>query len=211
MKKLWLFAMLFTIGCGGQLTVPAGGEEEGETVTLECKVEEGNFVCPVPEEGVTVTFFQGPQGEQGLQGEKGNKGDAGSQGLQGAPGEQGPVGLTGAKGDTGLTGPQGAKGDKGEPGDDAQSPFLSVDKLSHKGQCLFVGDDIWVEHEGGHVDVYNNDKCDHDPAPKKAYCDDINEGDLCLAGSSLIRVDKQGYKWHVYKETFAPHLVHDGR
>jgi len=99
-------------------------------------------------------------------------------------------------------GPQGLQGPAGA----ACEPcvYLTIDTLEHEGQCLFVGDDVWVEHEGGKVDVYNNAQCDHDPDPNQSYCDNLTENKTCWAGTSRVDVVKNGSEWKVYKLNVAP-------
>lgn len=112
-----------------------------------------------PQGSIGLTGAAGPQGVQGIQGVAGAKGATGATGPQGATGPTGPAGAAGATGPTGLTGPKGV--------------ITKITSIPTGGQCVNLGDGIYVENEGDHADIYNNSSCDHGPNPKKAYCDDM--------------------------------------
>jgi len=61
--------------------------------------------------------------------------------------------------------------------------------IPYKGQCVRVNDSIWVENEGNHMDVYNNDDCDHDPSPKRDYCNDRAPGQVCWVGCKQLSIE----------------------
>lgn len=189
MNKFLVFAIVALAGCGGRISVPAengdednaGGDSDASTTIIECTEESpSNFVCSVPSDQVLNVILQGEQGVPGLQGLQGDKGNGG---------EMGPPGPAGQDANSCL--------------------YLTIDELDHQGQCLFVGNDIWVEHEGGKVDVYNNSDCDHGPAPREAYCNDLGKNEVCWAGTSRIEVVKDGLNWKVYKLNVAPECVQD--
>lgn len=225
-------------------TAGAGGDADAEgTITIECtETNPDNFVCAIPEDEVLNLVLQGQKGEQGVPGEVGPQGLPGLNGVDGLPGAQGEKGETGdtgpigpqglqgpqgVQGFTGATGSQGLKGDKGDKGatgaagqDGAACLYLTIDQLNYEGQCLFVGDGIWVEHEGGKVDVYNNSSCAHSPSPKKAYCDNLIQDKVCWAGTNRIEVvkykvpshhddEEDKYVWKVYKFNVAPECSQD--
>jgi hypothetical protein len=94
-------------------------------------------------------------------------------GPQGAPGAQGPQG---AQGPRGIQGPAGPKGS-----------VVRIVSIPKKGACISLGDDVWVENEGSHADIYNNSNCDHGPSPKAVLCNDL-EGQSTNVESKACRV-----------------------
>lgn len=190
MKWVLLILACTIVACGGKAVVPGG---ENNEVTLDCQVEDERLVCDLPEsvagEGGNVTLT-GPQGEQGEPGPQGATGPRGPVGPKGDKGDRGGQGTKGDKGDKGERGPVGAtgpKGDKGDPGEDGdECVYLTIQALPNHGECVYLGHDIWVENEGNKVDVYNNDQCDHNPAPFDAYCDNLKPGHSCWVGTNQV-------------------------
>jgi len=146
-----------------------------------------------------VDGMDGTPGVMGPRGPKGPKGDNGDQGLpgpKGVTGEKGEKGDRGDKGDHGLPGvpgPKGPKGDKGDPG--SPGSVLKVHPLPNRGECVDLGDGVWAENEGGHADIYNNDKCDHGPSPRDHYCNDMRDGEsgnsneVCWVGRRQFSIE----------------------
>ena len=166
------------------------------------KGDKGDRGAPGPKGDKGDKGATGAQGEQGVQGEQGEKGDTGEAGAQGETGE------TGAQGEQGL---QGETGEQGPPGDPASAGlFLTVETIASDGQCKYMGDDIWVEHEGSVVDVYNNDDCDHGPVPKIAYCNNMGHYGFCWVDTHRVEAKKNGSAWVIYKLSIDPDLVHFG-
>lgn len=143
----------------------------------------------------------GPSGPKGLKGDTGDQGPRGLQGIQGKQGDQGPRGLIGNDGPQGPAGPRGPKGDDGDPG-----VLLTVTKIPVHGQCVDLGGNIWIENEGAHADIYNNDLCDHGPSPRKVYCNNIksDEGnsEVCWVGRRQFSIQGKYSSMHVYELDF---------
>ena len=213
MNKVLILGLVALVGCGGKMTVVdppdetsgAPGGDADETITIECtETTPENFVCAIPGDQVLNLVLQGQRGEQGSQGL------AGTQGVQGEKGDTGDAGLPGEQGSQGLQGPQGEAGPQGLPGNDAPAcAYLTIDRLEYQGQCLYLGNDLWAEHEGGKVDIYNNAQCDHGPSPKKSHCDNLCNGQSCWVGTNKIEVFKDGHDWKVYKLNVSPECSQD--
>lgn len=61
-----------------------------------------------------------------------------------------------------------------------------VDAPIHGACYELVEDTLWAENEGDHIDVYNNSDCDHGPAPKGDYCNNVYEQEVCPVGDYLV-------------------------
>lgn len=189
LKHIALLFIIATTACSGSRSAaPQDGGEEGTEVTLDCDVQGEDLVCQLPEgfvSGDGQVILVGPQGEPGIQGQQGPvgpKGDKGEAGLQGLPGPQGPKG---DRGEQGLQGPVGPQGEQGPAGQDATAcTQLEVFPIPVRGACVSVAEGIWVENEGTHADIYNNDLCDHGPDPLQHYCDDLKPNHLCWVETS---------------------------
>lgn len=75
----------------------------------------------------------------------------------------------------GLPGSDGLNGNPGEPG-----VLLSIIPIPVLDECILLGvtnngSQVWAANERMHADYYNNSSCRHEPAPSKAYCDNVNQ------------------------------------
>ena len=60
--------------------------------------------------------------------------------------------------------------------------------LYEGGECVDVGDGLWVENEGDHIDVYSNDKCSHRD-PQLVACNNVYEQESCFVGNRVFFVE----------------------
>jgi hypothetical protein len=77
----------------------------------------------------------------------------------------------------------GPKGDKGDAG-----VVHKVTAIPVRGACVSLGNNLWVENEGSHADVYNNSYCDHGPSPRAVLCDDLEEKHICWVGNRQFSI-----------------------
>ncbi len=70
------------------------------------------------------------------------------------------------------------------------SPVITTLDVPTKGTCIeVIEDEIWVENEGHHMDIYNNEDCDHGPDPKEVLCNNVHIGEVdCETG---------GYRYYI--------------
>ncbi len=141
-------------------------------ITLRCSLEGPRFICKGVDSEDVVLEAQGP------------KGDVGAQGLQGV---------------------QGSKGDMGEPGPQGTNAkdclFLTIDTVE-KGECVFLGDDVWTKMNGTKVDIFNNAGCIDGPDPAIMYCT-IQQNQYCWVGTNRIEMMKN----KIYKLNIHPDCV----
>lgn len=64
----------------------------------------------------------------------------------------------------------------------------SVVNIPVQGQCVLVEPGLWVENEGDHIDLYNNNQCDHGPSPFVALCDNTYQQELCAVQNFLFYI-----------------------
>ncbi len=104
MKWIWVFLLVFAIGCAGSDGADGQNGSDGE---------------------------QGPAGERGPAGEQGAMGAMGAMGVQGEQGAMGAMGEAGTAGAEGMVGPQGPPGEPApKPGFEATPPQVGTLRLS---------------------------------------------------------------------------------
>lgn len=87
----------------------------------------------------------------------------------------------------GSDGNDGSDGQDGAPGSIYREISIPV-----RGRCVKVSQDIYVENEGGHADIYNNNRCVHGPLPQIVLCNDIDSRHSCLVDSTLFALKFSG-------------------
>lgn len=114
--------------------------------------------------------------------------------------EDGKDGADGQDGTNGLNGKDGKDGLNGKDGTDGV--VLSTVLAPITGKCYNVAPGIWVENEGDHADVYNNNQCSHLGKAEKyndagAICNDIepygkfdySSGEICWVGDLQVSIE----------------------
>lgn len=77
-----------------------------------------------------------------------------------------------------------------EDGSDGfDSALLTTVITGTVGGCYQLTDELWVENEGNHIDVYNNADCDHSPAPKAALCNNVYQQEICAVDNKLFYIE----------------------
>lgn len=84
---------------------------------------------------------------------------------------------------------------------------LTIYDIPTRGQCVDLGDGVYVENEGNEADIYNNDDCDHGPGSKKVLCDDLKSSNgksesVCWVGRRQFSILGNGLDMKLYEIDF---------
>lgn len=59
--------------------------------------------------------------------------------------------------------------------------------LYEGGECVDVGEGLWVENEGDHIDIYDNNTCSH--RNDGVLCNNVYTKDSCFIGNRVFFVE----------------------